>query len=243
MTTADRSESPSAETRTPDVILHDVRNLLTTIAALTVRARSSLEGDVSPNAQQATQLITQLGKAVGNAMNLARSNGRAPEGEAEVHLVNFVEDHIPALGAIVGGSDHLDVRFAERLGSTSVRIDATDLLRILVNVLRNAEEASEQGSKIELEFDVLDTDRPLDARPAELPPNHYAVVRVSDRGEGVDRSLVDLVIEPGVSSKAPGRGRGLHVVAQLLREASGGLRIEPRDGGGSTIELFVPATG
>ncbi|MEM9381693.1 MAG: ATP-binding protein [Planctomycetota bacterium] len=223
--------------------MHDVRNLLTTIAALTVRARTSLEGDESPSAQQATQLITQLGNAVGNAMTLARSSGRTPEGHAEVPLVDFVEDHIPALGAIVGGRDQLDVRFAERIETTCVRMDATDLLRVLVNVLRNAEEASEQGSRIELELDVLDADRPLDARPAELPPAHYAVVRVSDRGAGVDHSLLDLLIEPGVSSKAPGRGRGLHVVAQLLREASGGLRIEPRDGGGSTIELFVPATG
>jgi len=224
-----------------DDVLHDVGNLLTTIAALTVRARASLDGETSASAKAATEMITQLGSAVGNAMTLARTRGVELPGEDGLYLAAYISEHEQALGAIVGGPEHLRVHVAECLGDTAVRMHETDFLRVLVNVLRNAEEASTDDKTIDLELDLVVFEEPIDARPRRLPPERYAVVRISDRGEGVDEELLDVLIEPGVSSKAPGRGRGLSVVAQLLDEVSGGLRIGRREGGGSTVEIFVPA--
>lgn len=224
-----------------DDVLHDVSNLLTTIAALTVRARASLDGETSASAKVATEMITQLGSAVGNAMTLARTRGMEKSGEHGLCLAAYVSEHEQALGAIVGGPEHLRVHVAEGLGDTSLQMHETDFLRVLVNVLRNAEEASTDERTIDLELDLVAFEEPIDARPRRLPPGSYTVVRISDRGEGVDAGLLDVLMKPGVSSKAPGRGRGLSVVAQLLDEVSGGLRIGRREGGGSTVEIFVPA--
>lgn len=224
-----------------DDVLHDVSNLLTTIAALTVRVRASLDGETSESAKAATEMITQLGSAVGNAMTLARTRGvKLPGEDGLLCLAAYVSEHEQALGAIVGGPEHLRVHVAESLGDTSLRMHETDFLRVLVNVLRNAEEASTDDKTVDVELDLVAVEEPIDARPRPLPPGRYAVVRISDRGVGVDAARLGDLIKPGVSTKAPGRGRGLSVVAQLLDEVSGGLRMGRREGGGSIVEIFVP---
>ena len=68
---------------------------------------------------------------------------------------------------------------------------------------------------------------------------------VCDRGRGVPEALRERVFEPfyrlpGHAEQAGGVGLGLSLVRQIAERHGGGVRCEPRDGGGSCFVLTLP---
>jgi signal transduction histidine kinase len=73
-----------------------------------------------------------------------------------------------------------------------------------------------------------------------------ALLRVCDRGPGVPEAERERIFEPfhrlaGASERAGGVGLGLALVRQIARKHGGDARCFPRDGGGSSFEVELPA--
>jgi signal transduction histidine kinase len=68
------------------------------------------------------------------------------------------------------------------------------------------------------------------------------VLRVLDRGRGVEPSLGDAAFKPGFTTKASGSGLGLTIARALARQHGGELTLRPRDGGGTVAEVTLPPT-
>jgi signal transduction histidine kinase len=69
---------------------------------------------------------------------------------------------------------------------------------------------------------------------------------VCDRGPGVPEAERERIFEPfhrlaGASERAGGVGLGLALVRQIARKHGGDARCLPRDGGGSSFEVELPA--
>ena len=86
-------------------------------------------------------------------------------------------------------------------------------------------------------------DSPIDVsarREGEL-----VVLRVEDRGPGVDPDQRDAIFRRGVRGDAaldvPGSGLGLYVAAKLVQEQRGELWVDGRHGGGAMFALALPA--
>jgi signal transduction histidine kinase len=73
------------------------------------------------------------------------------------------------------------------------------------------------------------------------------VLRVEDRGPGIPRSERERVFEPFYRGRAaerndvPGSGLGLSLVRHVVTAHSGTVRVEPRDGGGTSVVIELPA--
>jgi signal transduction histidine kinase len=78
-----------------------------------------------------------------------------------------------------------------------------------------------------------------------IPEEGGVAITVSDRGPGVP---ADLLRDPhpfrraASSSSTAGLGLGLFHVDRIVRGHGGALRSEPREGGGSTVRVFLPQT-
>jgi signal transduction histidine kinase len=73
-----------------------------------------------------------------------------------------------------------------------------------------------------------------------------AVLRVRDRGPGVPDTERERIFEPfyrlaGAAERAGGVGLGLALVRQIARKHGGEARCVPREGGGSSFEVELPA--
>lgn len=101
------------------------------------------------------------------------------------------------------------------------------ILQVLVNLLKNAADASPADGLIDLVVSL--TDRAV-------------VFRVIDRGPGVAPEIVDSLFEPFVTSKGEhsGSGLGLAISAQIVADHGGALRYTPAPGGGACFELALP---
>jgi signal transduction histidine kinase len=102
------------------------------------------------------------------------------------------------------------------------------LTQVVLNLLLNALDATEQGGQIHL---------------AVRQDEGEAVVRleVEDDGRGVPAEFRDRLFQPYSTTKPRGTGLGLYVCRQMIEEHGGTIRYEPREEGGSRFVVSLPA--
>jgi len=93
--------------------------------------------------------------------------------------------------------------------------------------VQNALDASPQGDQVRV--------------VAERGEGGGALVRVLDRGRGVDPMLGESVFLPGITTKSNGSGLGLTIARSLARQHGGDLVLRGRTGGGTEALLMLPA--
>ena len=101
--------------------------------------------------------------------------------------------------------------------------------RAVSNLVDNAVKWSSPGELIEISV-VRDVDQ--------------AIVRVADRGPGIDPGLRQLVFErffrAPEARALPGSGLGLSIVDYVARNHRGSAAVVETDGPGTTVELRLP---
>ena len=107
--------------------------------------------------------------------------------------------------------------------------DRAALQRAVWNLVDNAVKFDPSGAGIEV---GLSTD------------GLTAAIRVADRGPGVPDDEREAVFERfhrGAAARAvAGSGLGLSIVADVVEQHGGTVRLEPRDGGGTVAVLTLP---
>jgi signal transduction histidine kinase len=80
-------------------------------------------------------------------------------------------------------------------------------------------------------------------RPEEPSPGDYVMCSVADTGTGIPSELLDKVFEPFFTTKEVGKGSGLGLcqVLGVAKQLGGGVRIETRQGTGTTVNVYLPA--
>ena len=140
------------------------------------------------------------------------------------------DDAIALLGPSIDGAavqiDRPDE--LEAAGRPRVRADRRLLVHALVNLLKNALEATRDG------------DRPARITLATRLVGPSIALEVQDNGRGIPPDLLPQVLRPGFSTKGAGRGRGLAIVHDSIVAQGGSLRIESRPGVGSTFRILLP---
>jgi two-component system, sensor histidine kinase and response regulator len=108
--------------------------------------------------------------------------------------------------------------------------DATQLELVLVNLITNGEKYSHPDLPIEV---------------MAVCEDEQVVVSVMDRGKGVPPEEADMIFNPfyrsGNKEGIPGMGIGLAVCKRLMQAQGGTIRVQQREGGGSSFVISLPA--
>jgi two-component system sensor histidine kinase KdpD len=210
-------------------VSHDLRTPLMAIStAAGALARDDLAIDDVDRAELLATILSasdRLDHLVGNLLDLSRLQAGAAQPEpAVLELDDLVVGALDELGA---DGRRVEVAFSDE--SPTVRADAHQIQRVLVNLLENALKYSPEDEPVHVN---------VSGTPAE------AVVRVIDHGPGVTVEERDRIFEPfhrGDRGDRPGAGLGL-AIARGFAEANGGrLWVESRYGQGATFVLSLPA--
>lgn len=120
--------------------------------------------------------------------------------------------------------------------------DANQIEMALLNLAVNARDAMPDGGKINIA--VTEETVGSDNR-ANLNAGSYVCLAVSDTGSGMDAETLKRAVEPFYSTKGIGKGTGLglSMVHGLAAQLGGGMHIDSALGEGTTVELWLPATG
>ena len=116
----------------------------------------------------------------------------------------------------------------EAIAVPPVLVDAEQLRQVLINLLRNAVEATKEGGQIRVSAAVEDVDG-----------RKTAVVRVKDSGTGMSEDVQARIFEPFFTTKGGGTGLGLAVAARIMEQHGGGLRIISSGPTGTVFALWL----
>jgi two-component system nitrogen regulation sensor histidine kinase NtrY len=113
-------------------------------------------------------------------------------------------------------------------GLPRVRLDVDQFKRVLINLIDNAIEAMDRRGRV-----VLQTEHEAAAGRVRL--------RVADDGPGIAPEDRERLFVPHFSTKKRGSGLGLSIVARIVQEHHGSLRVEDQQPRGASFVIELPA--
>jgi len=136
------------------------------------------------------------------------------------------------------------LHFEQERGLPLAEADAAQLHRALGNLFSNAREASGEGGVITVSVDAAALPEEAIYRAPGSPPAGTSMVRirVADSGAGFSRVAIANLFVPFYTTKDSGHGIGMGVVQGAVRACRGALDVQNRDGGGATVDLYLPVS-
>ena len=139
------------------------------------------------------------------------------------------------LSALAGPAIVLTVEVES--GSRPARISTEDLTRVLVNLVKNAVEAMDDGGRIHITL-----------RQRSAADGDWLVLTIEDNGPGIPDAALERIFDSGFTghSRADGRpaihrGLGLAITRAIIEAAGGRIYAENRLAGGTRMVIELPA--
>lgn len=109
-----------------------------------------------------------------------------------------------------------------------INADRDQLLRCFNNLLKNAIEATPQGTQCIIEVNYLITSKNI-------------LLTIKDNGNGIPEAMREKIFEPNFTTKSSGTGLGLAFIKNSIENANGKIWFETTMGVGTTFYLSLPA--
>ncbi|MFT3838449.1 MAG: ATP-binding protein [Myxococcaceae bacterium] len=217
-------------------LAHEIKNPLTpirmsleTLIAASAKKDARFEAMFAQSASAVLEEVDRLKRIVDEFSQFAR----LPRPQLKRLDLSGLAQQVLGLYAaheIAGpGSPTLDYAL-DAPASLEVNADRDQLTQVLVNLIKNAEEAmidAGKGGKI--------TVRVFSRAPS-------VVLEVEDQGPGIPESLLPRLFEPYVTGKAGGSGLGLAIASRIVQEHEGRLEAgKAASGSGARFTVTLPS--
>jgi len=206
-------------------VAHEIRNPLVAIGGF---ARSLLQRTPHPDETTRESLevivdeVRRLESIVGEVLDFSR---QVPPRIGSLDLARLAREAGDLLRfELEQAGVRWEVDADERLPAAAA--DRDQIFQALVNVLRNAIHAMPKGGALSVRVRAI---------------AHGLEVAVNDTGEGMPPEVLAHVFEPFYTTKPTGSGLGLTIAAQIVRDHHGELKLDSREGEGTTVTFRLPA--
>lgn len=220
-------------------VAHDMNNVLGVVTSLASTAQEEV-----PRQSELHATLTDILMAARRGASLTRNLlGFARKGKHRVEVVSLgrVANEVCSMLRRTLPKSVVIETVVE--GRAVVEGDPDQLSHALLNLCLNAAEAMPRGGALRV------TARDAQLLPGEasvmgVAPGKFVELVVADQGSGIPAALRNRVFEPFFTTRADqGRsGLGLSMVYGTVRAHSGGVSIVSREGAGTSISCWLPAS-
>jgi signal transduction histidine kinase len=207
---------------------HDFGHLLTIVLSR-VQEILAVPDLPAPAATHATAVVDAIRHTSELTRQLAEL-GRDGDVPDEPTLLDAT---ISAAAGILRSMPRRSQRIELDLGAADarVRLDRTRLEQVLINLVGNALDATQEGCTVRISTGVVVDDHGCGA-----------VLRVADDGAGIDEEARPRIFEPYFSTKGSdeGTGLGLAIVHAVVERAGGFIVLDSAAGSGTTVAIHLP---
>ncbi len=220
-------------------IAHDFNNILSPIVGYS----ELLLEDLEENSQE-TDYVKQIFNATLRARDLVNqilSFSRQSEQENKpVIFQSILKEALKLLSSTIPSTIKIIPEYD--CGDCIVMGDPTKLLQIIMNLATNSYHAMQETGG-ELKVSMSKTE--IKSAPLgfdNFQSGHYALLKVSDTGCGIEKELLDRIFDPYFTTKERGKGTGLGlaVVRGIVRDCSGEINIYSEPGIGTEVHVYLP---
>ena len=107
------------------------------------------------------------------------------------------------------------------------RLDRTQLIRILTNLVKNAIQACDEVPEPSVVVNLQ-------------KKNDKVCIRVTDNGHGITQEHIDKIFEPKFTTKTSGMGLGLAMVKNIVETYDGQIEVESSTSKGTSFFVWLP---
>ncbi|WP_282604364.1 PAS domain S-box protein [Pelagibius sp. Alg239-R121] len=218
-------------------IAHEINNLLHPIINFTKLTRDQVEDSQLKHYLSRT---LECGRKAAEIVNDVLTFAHKGSGQRKVvDLVELTKRTIRFAQDITPPDIVLSIKTID--GTASVKVNETEFIQVVLNLVQNANDAMAGVGEIQLELDRIHLAQ-LESGKLGLAKGDYARITVIDRGHGISDDLVEHVFEPFFTTKEVGRGTGLGlaVVYGIVKGWDGAISIKSKKDVGSSFEVYVP---
>jgi len=225
-------------------IAHDFNNMLTGIISALDLIRMRVDaGRVDGLERWVDVASASAHRAAGLTQRLLAFSRRQSLNSQRLAVNELVSSLDDLLRRTLGESIRLGTDLADDV--PAVCTDANQLESAILNLTINARDAMPNGGSLCLRTRRVDIEDSSDGTPAgdgAIQPGCYAVLSVTDTGEGIPPDVIERIFEPFFTTKPIGQGTGLgmSMIYGFMQQSEGHVRIESEVGRGTTVSLYLP---
>jgi signal transduction histidine kinase len=217
-----RAERLSAIGHLSAGLAHEVRNPLASIAG----AASILRRNPTDDKQtKCLDIIESECRRLNGLLTTFLNFARPPSPNLQSVSIERVLNDVIELAQHAVGRKRTNLRTTIDNALPLVQCDPEQLRQVLLNLLLNAIEASEDGASVTV--------------VAEVGADSL-VIRVVDEGSGVAPEDIEKLFDPFFTTKESGTGLGLSVAHQIVGQMAGQLSARRNAGRGMTFSVSLP---
>lgn len=220
-------------------VAHEFNNIITAIAGYADLALASTEEGTSVHSDL-QRIMESASRAAAVAQSLLAFSRKQPTKLEAVDLNELVTSFLSFIRRLLRADVSMNVDLCRT--ALPVRVDATQMQQVLVNLVTNAVDAMPGGGKL-----TIRTSEPVE--PAILAQCRersnspaWAALTVADTGLGMSQEVLARVFEPFFTTKPMSNrsGLGLAVAHGIVTKLNGVILAESEPGHGSTFRLCLP---
>jgi two-component system NtrC family sensor kinase len=210
-------------------VTHEIRNPLSAMGLNVELLEEELAQDGAARGRsEVTNLLAAIAREVQRLEHLSEEYlrvARLPQPRMEADDVTATVRDVVSFARPEIESAECTVTLDVEPDLPATLFDEAQLRQALLNLLRNAREATPNGG-------------PIDVRVAATGMS--VVVEVADRGGGIPEEIRARVFDPFFSTKGEGTGLGLAITRHIVEAHGGTVTCEPRAGGGTLFRIALP---
>ena len=220
-------------------VAHDFNNLLTVIGASTSMAERALAtgGSAAADLQEVHMAVGRASELTKQLLAFARKQVLVKRTVELNELVSSVER---MLRRVIGEQTVLVAKLSPE--PLRVQADAGQLEQVIVNLVINARDAISDSGRIEIVTGRQSLQAGGEREVDGLAAGDYVFLEVRDDGTGMTDEVQQRLFEPFFTTKSPGRGTGLGLSTcfGIVRQHDGAIRVDSREGNGTTLRVLLP---
>jgi two-component system, cell cycle sensor histidine kinase and response regulator CckA len=226
-------------------VAHDLNNVLGIIVGFSELLLDEVDPShpASPHVREVFKGGERAAAIVQDLLTLTR---RGVPSRKVLNLNNVVMEYRDSPEFTKASSRHPNIEMKSDLEPDLLNIagSSVHIGKSFLNLVVNAVEAMPEGGLITIKTRNQYVDKPFSGYD-EVREGDYAVLSVTDTGEGIPAADLKRIFEPFYTKKIMGRsgtGLGLAVVWGTVKDHHGYIDVESEEGKGTTFTLYFPVT-
>ncbi|MCG8458530.1 MAG: ATP-binding protein [Holophagales bacterium] len=207
------------------VIAHELNNSLAPIRSMVHSARLIRASEGATDDERLDEILGHIDDSAAGIHRFIEGYGRF----ARLPEPRRQPVSLPTLLEPVAEAEPFHLECPVDPDSLELHVDAAQIRQVLLNLLENAREAGSPEHQRILEI--------------EPRPGPFLLLRLLDRGSGMDAHTLTRALLPFYSAKKDGTGLGLALAREILEAHGGRITLANRPEGGLAVTCLLPLAG
>ncbi|MBW2645299.1 MAG: response regulator [Deltaproteobacteria bacterium] len=221
-------------------IAHDFNNILTAIIGYSNILQMKMSED-DPLRTEIDHILSSSHRAAQLTQSLLAFSRQQIIHPKPIRLNEIIDKVEKLLLRLIGEDIELKTILADK--DLTIMADSGQIEQVLMNLATNARDAMPEGGILTVGTEVMNLDDMfIRTHGYDVKPGEYAVISVTDTGEGMDESTRKRIFEPFFTTKEMGRGTGLglSIIYGIVTQHQGIINVYSEPGKGTTFKIYLP---